>query len=67
MKSFGCSRGIPAPGEAHGGQPSSPPAQAQTPGQAPSSAPSEQAQTDNTPPQDSQPMNDVLRQLFNRQ
>jgi AsmA protein len=67
MKSFGGSRGIPAPGQ----QSSSPPAQAQTPSQAPSSAPAEQAESD-TPPhqaaqQDSQPMNDVLRQLFNRQ
>ncbi len=64
MKSFGASRGIPAPGEQ---QPSSPAAQAQTPPQAPSSAPAQQAQTDNSPTQDSQPMNDVLRQLFNRQ
>jgi AsmA protein len=67
MKSFGGSRGIPAPGQ----QSSSPPAQAQTPSQAPSSAPAEQAQSDTPPPQaaqqDSQPMNDVLRQLFNRQ
>jgi AsmA protein len=66
MKSFGGSRGIPAPGETQGQQPSSAPAQAQTPQQ----APSEQAQTDNPPQaaqQDSQPMNDVLRQLFNRQ
>jgi AsmA protein len=67
MKSFGGSRGIPAPGQ----QSSSPPAQAQTPSQAPSSAPAEQAQSDPPPPQaaqqDSQPMNDVLRQLFNRQ
>jgi AsmA protein len=63
MKSFGGSRGIPAPGE----QPSTPPAQAQTPQQAPAPAPGDQAQSDNSPPQDSQPMNDVLRQLFNRQ
>jgi len=66
MKSFGGSRGIPAPGEAQGQRLSSPPAQAQTPPQAPSS-PREQAQSDNPAPQDSQPMNDVLRQLFNRQ
>ena len=62
MKSFGGSRGIPAPGEQ---QPSNPPAQAQTAPQ--TTAPAQQAQTDNSPPQDSQPMNDVLRQLFNRQ
>jgi AsmA protein len=66
MKGFGGSRGIPAPGQIPSQQPSTPPAQAQTPSQTPSSAPAGQAQTDNTP-QDSQPMNDVLRQLFNRQ
>jgi len=68
MKSFGGSRGIPAPGEP---QPSNPPAQAQTPSQPSASAPPEQGQTDNSGPQttqqESQPMNDVLRQLFNRQ
>ena len=68
MKSFGGSRGIPAPGEQ---QPSNPPAQAQTPSQPSASAPPEQGQTDNSGPQttqqESQPMNDVLRQLFNRQ
>lgn len=64
MKSFGGSRGIPAPGEQ---QPSNRPAQAQTPSQPPPSAPPEQAQTDNSAPPESQPMNDVLRQLFNRQ
>jgi len=63
MKSFGGSRSIPAPGQ----QPSSPPAQAQAPSQAPPSAPGDQAQSDDSTPQDSQPMNDVLRQLFNRQ
>jgi AsmA protein len=76
MKSFGGSRSIPAPGQPQSQspsqppsqtqaqqQPSSPPAQAQTPPQ----APSEQTQTDPSPPRDSQPMNDVLRQLFNRQ
>ncbi|HTB40213.1 MAG TPA: AsmA family protein, partial [Reyranella sp.] len=64
MKSFGGSRGIPAPGQ----QSSSPPAQAQTPPEVPPSARAQQAQTDNSAPQqDSQPMNDVLRQLFNRQ
>jgi AsmA protein len=71
MKSFGGSRSIPVPGQTPSQpsqtqaqqQPSSPPAQAQNPAQ----APSEQAQTDNSPPPDSQPMNDVLRQLFNRQ
>jgi AsmA protein len=67
MKSFGGSRGIPAPGQAQGQQPSPPPAQAQTPPETPPSAPAQQAQTDNSAPQDSQPMNDVLRQLFNRQ
>ena len=63
MKSFGGSRGIPAPGEQ---QPSNPPAQEQTQSQPSPSAPPEQAQSDNSP-QESQPMNDVLRQLFNRQ
>jgi AsmA protein len=72
MKGFGGSRGIPAPGQNPSQQqPSNPPAQAQTPSQAPSSAQAEQAQSDTPPPQaaqqDSQPMNDVLRQLFNRQ
>jgi AsmA protein len=75
MKSFGSSRGIPAPGQVPGqvtgqvpgqalDQPSSaPPAQAQPP--------ADRAQGGNPSPQaaqqDSQPMNDVLRQLFNRQ
>jgi AsmA protein len=60
MKGFGGqSRSIPVPGQ----QPSTPPAQVQVP----APAPSEQAQTDSSAPQDSQPMNDVLRQLFNRQ
>ena len=67
MKGFGGSRGIPVPGQAPEQTPdqrsSTPPAQSQ----APSQNPPEQAQTDNAPPQDSQPMNDVLRQLFNRQ
>ena len=57
MKSFGGSRGIPAPEQQ---QPSNAPARA------PAQAPPGQARTDN-PPQNSQPMNDVLRQLFNRQ
>ncbi len=68
MKSFGGSRSIPAPGQqAPAQQPSSSPAQAQTPPETPPSTPAQQAQTDNPAPQDSQPMNDVLRQLFNRQ
>ncbi|MBV8927214.1 MAG: AsmA family protein [Bradyrhizobium sp.] len=75
MKGFGGSRGIAAPGRAPAETPaetpsqqsSSAPDQAQAPRRAPSQTPTEQAQTDNPPPQDSQPMNDVLRQLFNRQ
>lgn len=63
MKGFGGSRSIPAPGE----PPSTAPAPAQTSPQLPTSPPAEQAQTDTPPQQDSQPMNDVLRQLFNRQ
>jgi AsmA protein len=60
MKGFGGqSRSIPVPGQ----QQSIPPAQTQDP----ASAPSDPAQTDSSTPQDSQPMNDVLRQLFNRQ
>jgi len=65
LKGFGnSSRSIPAPS----GQASSPPSQApsqQAPSQQAPQPPANQAQSDNTT-QDSQPMNDVLRQLFNR-
>jgi AsmA protein len=50
------SRSIPAPADR---QPAQPPASSPAP-------PDQQAQGDTTAPQDSQPMNDVLRQLFNR-
>ena len=54
------SRSIPAP------MPQQDAPQAQAPATTPAPAPSEQAQSDPAAPQDSQPMNDVLRQLFNR-
>jgi len=54
------SRSIPAP------MPQQDAPQAQAPVTTPAPAPSEQAQSDPAAPQDSQPMNDVLRQLFNR-
>jgi AsmA protein len=66
LKGFGQSRSIPVPGQSD--QPlANPQPQAQGQAQAPVSAPPEQAQTDSSAQQDSQPMNDVLRQLFNRQ
>jgi AsmA protein len=58
------SRSIPAPGTTQAAPPSQ--AQPQTQGQVPAPPdPSPQARSD-AGPQDSQPMNDVLRQLFNR-
>jgi AsmA protein len=53
------SRSIPAPTDQQ------PAPQAQAPAASPA-PPDQQAQSDTTAPQDNQPMNDVLRQLFNR-
>jgi AsmA protein len=70
LKGFGGgqSRGMPmVPGQDTGQEPSPSQAQPQMPAQAPSAPPAQaQTQTDGSAP-DSQPMNDVLRQLFNRQ
>jgi len=63
------SRSIPAPMGETSNPPSQVPSQvpSQAPGQpAPTQPPTDQAQSDTAPQQDSQPMNDVLRQLFNR-
>ena len=63
------SRSIPAPMGEASNPPSQVPSQvpSHAPGQpAPTQPPTDQAQSDTAPQQDSQPMNDVLRQLFNR-
>jgi AsmA protein len=67
LKGFGGqSRSIPVPGQSDQ-PPANPLPQAQGQAHPPALAPPEQAQTDSSAQQDSQPMNDVLRQLFNRQ
>jgi AsmA protein len=62
QQGLGSSRSIPPRNGAEQGDAQAPSAQA-----APSPPPPEQPQAQNDAPQDSQAMNDVLRQLFNRQ